>query len=184
MATTKTDATGWSHSFTMPGAVATGVAAAATVLSPHANSEASAMSQQQTVRSAAPTTSHGAPLVDKDYVAEQMLAHEKIYAARLETAEARTDGKFAQLLGKLDQIATNVTSLQAQVTALDGKVDGVDTHTRASKREIIIAIVATGLTVAALAWAGVQIFQSGLSLSMSAFQSGVDSRGGPDAEPA
>ncbi|MGE3691870.1 MAG: hypothetical protein AB7F98_10870 [Novosphingobium sp.] len=98
---------------------------------------------------------------------------ERLLDAKLEAVEARTETKFAQLLGKIDLLVQGVGDLKSEVSKLDGKIGEVDSHTRAGKREVITAIIATGLGVAALAWAGVQIFQSGLGLSQGAFQAGM-----------
>lgn len=86
---------------------------------------------------------------------------ERLLDAKLEAVEARTETKFAQLLGKIDLLVQGVGDLKSEVSKLDGKIGEVDSHTRAGNRGVITAIIATGLGVAALAWAGLQIFQNG-----------------------
>ncbi|UAB76979.1 hypothetical protein INR77_13055 [Erythrobacter sp. SCSIO 43205] len=117
---------------------------------------------------------------------------ERLLEAKLEAAEARSDSKFAELLGELKVIGERITSvntqiggMDAKITNLDTKIETVDTNTRAGKREIIIAIVTTGIAVIALAWAGVQIFQSSLGLGASAFEAGMaaGSQGESNADP-
>lgn len=97
--------------------------------------------------------------------------------ARLETrivqVEAKAETNFEKLIGKLDLVVQGLGDLKGEVAKLDGKIGEVDGHARTGKREIIIAIVATGLSVIALVWGGVQIFQSGLSLTQGAFQAGI-----------
>jgi hypothetical protein len=105
---------------------------------------------------------------------------ERLIDARLEAVEARTETKFAQLLGKLDLLGSQLTGIKGSVEALDGRIttlDGrittIDDHVRSARSTIIAFVVATGLAVAGLAWAGVQIFQSGMGVSASAFQAGL-----------
>lgn len=109
---------------------------------------------------------------------EPFVITEALVDAKLEAVEARTETKFAQLFGKLDLVVQGLGDLKGEVGALSGKIDTVDGHARTGKREIIVAIVTTGLAAAALAWAGVQIFQGGLSLSQGAFQAGMAAQQG------
>lgn len=98
---------------------------------------------------------------------------EALLNAKLETAEARTDTKFERLIGKIDGLATAVGGVSASVGELKAKVDSVERKAGNAKAVIITTIIATALAFAALSFAGVQIFQGGMSATATAFQSGA-----------
>jgi hypothetical protein len=100
--------------------------------------------------------------------------HSRMTDLKIAASEARTETKFAQLMGKLDVLVTGVGDLKTEITRLDGKIDTVDGHARAAKTTIVATVIGTGIAVAALAWAGVQIFQGGMGLSGDAFTAGMD----------
>lgn len=99
------------------------------------------------------TTTPGAAYVD-----------EKLLTAKLEAVEARTETKFAQLLGKLDTLGERLTGLNDKIGGFDAKIESVDGHVRNAKATIVAVILGTGIAVAALAYAAVQIFEAALSL--------------------
>lgn len=157
------------HGPTIVGAAAmsfgsiTGVAATATTDYSQTSyiTGGAAMSQQ-------PSSSHGTS-VPPPFM--------ELVDAKLEAVEARTDTKFAQLMGKIELIALSVAGIKADIESVNGKIgtldtklDTVDGHSRSAKREIMTAVIATGLAVIALAWAGVQIFQGGIGIGISAVE--------------
>lgn len=108
---------------------------------------------------------------------------DRLFDAKLKILEVQTDNKFSQLLGELRVIGERIGTLDTRLSGLDTRVGDlktdigtVDTHARAAKSTIITTVIGTGIAVAALAWAGVQIFQGGLGLSSSAFQAGMDAK--------
>ncbi len=102
----------------------------------------------------APAPSPGAKYVD-----------EKLLTAKLEVAEARTETKFAQLLGKLDTLGERIGSLNDKIGGLDTKIGEVDGHLRNVKGTILAVMIGTGIGVAGLAYAAVQIFEGALALA-------------------
>lgn len=119
----------------------------------------------------------GATMPTSAYVDDRLLK------AELTAVEARTDTKFSQLIGKLDIIGERITGLHTQVAQLDVKVTNVDDHSRNGRNLVIATALGTGIAVAALAFAAVQIFQGGMGASASAFQSGLGvAQGSPHLE--
>lgn len=103
---------------------------------------------------------------------------ERYLGAVLDAAEARTETKFAQLIGKIDLIGERIGALSGEIAGLKGQVNVIDGHTRSARTSIIVAIIGTALALAALAWGGVQIFQSGMGITATAYQTGAASNGG------
>lgn len=164
MAQSKTDTTGWSHNFTIPGAVASGAAVAATLLSPQVGSGGSVMTQQKPMTATTPTTTQGSPFVDKDYVAVQVAAQEKLFAAKLETTEARTDSKFAELLGELKTLAVNVGHIDTTLSEIKTDVAGAKAAAAGTKTYVIgTGIAIAGFVLAIFAF-GVQILDIATAL--------------------
>lgn len=89
---------------------------------------------------------------------------EKLLTAKLEAVEARTETKFAQLLGKLDTLGERLTGLNDRMSGFDTKLDAVDGHVRSAKSTYIAIALGTGIAVAALGFAAVQIFEAALAL--------------------
>ena len=97
---------------------------------------------------------------------------ERLTDLKIAAVEAQTETKFAQLIGKLDLFGANITTLGQQVSNLDTKIDVIDGHVRNARSTIIAFVVGTGIAVAALAWAGIQLFQGGAGMTAAAYQTG------------
>ncbi|MFK4871630.1 hypothetical protein [Novosphingobium sp. ZW T3_23] len=93
--------------------------------------------------------------------------------AKLAASEARAETKFVQLLGKLDLVVERLGEIRKDVSDLDTKIGAVDDNTKSAKTLVITTIIGTAIGVAGLAYAAVAIFQGGMGLSATAYQSGM-----------
>lgn len=98
---------------------------------------------------------------------------ERILAAKLDLAEAKTETKFSQLLGKLDLLGLQMSGLQTKMGELDVQIAAVDTHARGAKSTIIATVIGAAIGIVGLAFAAVAIFQSAMGTTASAYQSGM-----------
>jgi len=137
---------------------AAGIAVGAATTASHASQATSLPPNPKAVHAAAPTA--------------LLQQYERMTDLKIEAAEARTDTKFERLIGKIDALGISIKAVADSVSILDVKVGTVDTHARSAKVVIITTMIGTALAVAALAWAGVQIFQGGMGVSAAAFQAG------------
>ncbi len=152
-------------------------AVAATLLQPSSYIGAQTMTSPTAQPAPAPAPTAATSFVD-----------EKLLASKLETVEARTETKFAQLLGELKVISANMSSvagdvggLKAEINTMRGEISNVDKSVRQRRWEIIVALVTTGLAIAALCYASVQIFQGGMGAGMTAMQAAIQAHPAPPA---
>lgn len=143
--------------------MALGGAAAAVTFSP----QLSYISGEMPQIASAPRYEAGKPTL------HQIAFDERLMDAKLEAVEARTETKFSQLLGKLDAISERIGALTVNLAAVDKKIDGVEATAKNAKSTITWAVVASAIGIAALAYAAVAIFQSGMGTTASAYQSGM-----------
>lgn len=147
------------------------VAAAAAVTVPFSASNASSEDTQFRVSSmsqaAAPSRPPFAATSATAYVDERLLD------AKLATVEARTETKFAQLIGKLDLIASDVGKLSTATSEMKASIAELDKKTGNTRTIVITTVIGATLSMAALAYAAVQIFQSGMGISATAYSAGL-----------
>lgn len=132
------------------GALSMGVGAAAISATTNVNREAYMTPRNM---AAPPHTSPATVYVDQG-----------LLTAKLEAVEARTETKFAQLIGKIDLLGQSLSSLNEKVAGVETKVSTVDGHVRSAKATIIGAVLATGISIAGLAYGAVQIFEAALTI--------------------
>ena len=77
---------------------------------------------------------------------------ERLLAARLDAAEARTETKFAQLLGKLDVFGTQLTHIAKDVGDLKGSISGIESKTTNTRIIIVTTVIGAALTVVGLTY--------------------------------
>lgn len=85
---------------------------------------------------------------------------ERLLDAKLEAVEAHTETKFSQLLGEMRLIGERVTSLTDKVGGVEKRIGEVDGHLRSAKSTYIAIALGTGIAVATLFYAAVQIFEA------------------------
>ena|SRR5579884_839276 len=131
------------------GPITTGLGAVGAAFSPQGSYMAAKPMTQQAASAPTPGTR---------YVDEALLD------AKLQASEARTETKFAQLLGKLELIGQQIGGLNDKIGGFDKKIGDIDGHVRSAKSTYIAIALGTGIAVAALAYAAVQIFEGALGL--------------------
>lgn len=98
---------------------------------------------------------------------------ERYLNAKLEAVDARTETKFAQLIGKIDALAVSLTGVQTNVGEIKTELTTVKTDVGNAKGLIIATVIGAAIAIAGLAWAGVALFQGGMSATSDAYAAGA-----------
>lgn len=101
--------------------------------------------------------------------------------AKLAAVEARTDTKFAELIGKMDlyrqELGSKIdgvgTSLGARIDTLDARVSEDRADRKSNFLWTIGTIITVGLALAGVIVSSFSIFQGGMGITASAYQSGM-----------
>lgn len=107
---------------------------------------------------------------------------ERLLNAKLEAVEARTETKFAQLLGKIELVAGSINALDTKVSELGTELGNVKAGVSSAEGLIVTTVIASAIAIAGLAWAGVALFQGGMSTTADAYANGLSAGGLNDGQ--